>query len=434
MMLGLPKKYLIGIETEYFVLDSEGRISNKADTIIQELAKLGTVKKECAKNMTEVISRPTEIITGAAHDILEKMKAVLEVAEKNDLKIFNYGTYPGRFNPDMRRDGAYHIKEKIFGPNMWKIAGRCVGFHCHYTLVSGLFSKLRKNVKILLQSGKNQAFVDSYNMLIALDTIFSTFLQSSPFYQGLYYGKDSRMMLYRGNLGINGLYTKFPEFGALPEYKHVITEIMYLAESRFEKWDKLMKKRGIFINTRRLYGSIYDVNWSPVKVNPIGTFELRGMDMNRFELLVSCGVLMKHVLGSIHKRDIAVIVDKLAIKEPFMAEGDKVYLPPFSYLNSILQKNSAMKGMDDREVRSYCNRFLKFVSVLLPKDRKKFLRPFQKMVSSRKTLSDEIIREAKKMGIRKTISREDAAELSLKIAEKIFGDIQKTKKLVEHLS
>ncbi len=428
-MLGiLPKKYLVGAETEYFVLDSDGRISNNADVLLERTA---VAKKECGKNMVEVVSMPAENIAGVAGDLLGKARTLMETAEKNGLKIFNCGTYPGMSSPEMRRDGLYVIKERIYGSKIRKIDGRCVGFHCHYTLSRGIFDDIRKSLKLILL-GNNQAFVDSYNMLIALDAVFATFLQSSPFYQGKLYGKDARMMFYRGNLGVNGVYTNLPDFGALPKYENVVTDIMYLAEHRFETWSRMMKRAGINADPRKLYDSIYDVNWSPVRVNPIGTFELRGMDMNRFELLTSAAALIRHVLKSIHDGGIRVAVSEGA-KEPFGVEDEKVYLAPFAYMDK-LQKYSATKGMESTDVRNYCGGFLRFMKAFLPDDGKKFLSPFRKMISARATVSDEIIREAKRMGVKKAINAEEGAELSLKLAEKIPGDMDRTEKLIGGLS
>jgi gamma-glutamyl:cysteine ligase YbdK (ATP-grasp superfamily) len=427
----MSNKYLVGIETEYFVLDDKGRICSIADELISELK--GMAKKECAKNMIEVVSMPAETIAVAAADILDKIIALTEAAEKNGSRIFCYGTYPGKFVPDMRSDAPYKVKERILGNSTWKIAGRCIGFHCHYTLVSGIFDKIRKNIRMLLQFSKNQAFVDSYNILVALDIALTTFMQSSPFYQGKLYGKDSRMMLYRGNLGINGLYTKFQDFGALPEYKHIITEIMYLADSRYERWSYLMEGRGMHMDLRRLYGSIYDINWSPVKVNPLGTFELRGMDMDRLDILVPCAMLIRYMLEAVHKSEIDVVIDEIAIKEPFKREGGKVYLPPFGYLSGVLQKNSAKSGMRNRSVRSYCKSFLKFALPLLPSDKKTALRPLLRMVATKSTVSDEIIRLARKIGARKVIGQDHAAELSLKLTDVMENDIKKAEKVIKVL-
>lgn len=428
MMLKAMHHYLIGMETEYFILDSDGYIANAANCLLQEMRN--RAKKECSANMIEVISMPTETITGAALDVLGKARQLLEAAERNGLKIFPYGTYPGLFNPEMRKEKGYGVKERIFGREAWKIAGRCVGFHCHYTLTKGLFDSFAKNIKLLTKGERNRSLVDSYNMLVAADPAFGTFLQSSPFYQGRLCGKDARMLFYRGNLGVKGLYSRFQEFGALPSYKYIVTDIMYEADERFARWKSLMKKRGITANPRQLYDSPYDVNWSPVKVNPIGTFEMRGMDMNRFELLISAGVLMRYVLKSINSDGMKVAVEGAA--ETFRIEDEKATIPTFSHAMAV-QKAAARGGMKEKIVRDYCRGFLKFVSPLLPKDKKKCLRAFRTMVSKRSTVSDEIIAHARKTGAGKAIGSAEAAELSLKLAENVPRHVRRAEKIVSSL-
>ena len=54
--------------------------------------------------------------------------------------------------------------------------------------------------------------IDSYNMCIALDPVLIGLTQCSPFVQGNHYGKDSRVIVYRGGKKLrfmNGTYAKF---------------------------------------------------------------------------------------------------------------------------------------------------------------------------------------------------------------------------------
>jgi len=116
----------------------------------------------------------------------------------------------------MRNDRPYRIKESIFGKNRWKIAGRCVGFHCHYTLPRGIFDAQLRVLKMIIRSKIKDSMVNSYNLLIAADPALTCFMQSSPFYQGKYLGKDSRVIMYRGGECFNnssGLYANLEEFG-----------------------------------------------------------------------------------------------------------------------------------------------------------------------------------------------------------------------------
>ncbi len=427
------KHHLLGLETEFMILDSNGHISNSADEVLKKAKNVA--KKECAKNMIEIAAFPSKTIAGTMHDMLDRTQSLLDIMEKTGHNLYFCGTYPGKFNPLMRREDAYHIKEKIFGENKFRIAGRCIGFHCHYTLPRGVFDKISKRLKMFVKSKISHSMISSYNMLIAMDPVLATFAQSSPFYQGRLYGKDSRIMFYRGSriFGVDGLYTGFQDFGGLPHYKHTLDDILHLAEDMSREWMLLMKRLEINVKTLALYGSVLETNWSPVKINPLGTFEMRGMDMNRFETLSSLAVCMRFALKYIHENYTSVVDSDIAIREPFRIEGEKIYIPPYSYMNNVLQRESALYGMDSPNIRQYCSRFLNFSAKTLPSDRKKFLKPLRDMIQKRRTFSDDIILGARKMGYNDSIPPDAAAELSLKITQGIQNDIDKTRKLVSGL-
>jgi len=328
----------------------------------------------------------------------------------------------------MRKEGTCRIKEKIFGTETWKIAGRCVGFHFHYTLPKGTFNIISRNLKLLFKPSLNQRMIDAYNLLVALDPAICTFMQSSPYYRGRLYGKDARMMFYRGNefFKVKGLYSKFQEFGALPPYRHKITSIMYSSEDRFAQWEKRMREAKIKLKGLAVYGSALDTDWSPVKVNPLGTFEMRGMDMNRFELIALASLLIKSLLHEIQSGSFSVRTDENAEHKPFAIENDTLFIPPFEYVNQ-LQLKSALYGMENSEVKEYCINLLYICSLFISP---KLLSPFRRMMDEKRTVSDCIIMEAKKLGAGKRINNAAARELSLKAAGRIWDGIRHAEKLI----
>ncbi len=435
-VLGISKKplkhHMVGIESEFMILDSSGRVANDADAILK--ASGNAVKKECAKNMLEIDALPSRAAGGTMQNTLDRTQQLLDVMEKTEHNLYFCGTYPGKFTPVMRTEEPYNVKREIFGER-FPIAGRCIGFHCHYTLPRGMLDYLSRRLKIFVKSKISQSLIGSYNMIIAMDPALTAFAQSSPYYQGKMYGKDARMMFYRGSriFGVDGLYTDYQDFGALPEYKHTLVDIMHLVEDRFREWTVLVRRLGINVKTLALYGSVLDTNWSPVKINPIGTFEVRGMDMSRFETLASLSAVIKYVLKSINENYITVVDSDIAIKEPFRVEGHRIFIPPYSYVHNILQRDSALYGMQSPSMRFYCSRLLKLAAKTMPRNRRKFLRPLKRMIDRKCTLSDEIILKARRMGYRDTISDRGAAELALKISGGVQKDIEKTRRFVAQL-
>src|SRR3989344_14974 len=151
------KIHLLGLESEFMILDNKGRVSNSADSILRKAGDYA--KKECARNMLE----------------------------KDGCTLHSFATYPGKFMPSMRKYGEYRIKEKIFG-DRFSIAGRCVGFHLHYSLPRGVLRGKNKQIMLFSDSKLSRSMMNGYNILIAMDPVLTTFTQSSPFYEGRLHG------------------------------------------------------------------------------------------------------------------------------------------------------------------------------------------------------------------------------------------------------
>ena len=87
------------------------------------------------------------------------------------------------------------------------------------------------------------------------------------------------MIIYRGGkvLGYpKSLYSgDLEEFGDLPGYKLQDSEFLDMVIERYSAWKKAI--RTIAPETLELaqYESILETNWSPVKINPHGTLEIR---------------------------------------------------------------------------------------------------------------------------------------------------------------
>lgn len=434
------KKSFTGFEVELFTINKNGYIINGADILLKKAKqdKSITIKKECAGNMIEVASYPNEIVPHTMKHLLDELEYLISIAKKENILLCPLGAYPGSFNPLMRNDRPYKIKESIFGKNRWKIAGRCVGFHCHYTLPKGIFDTQLRVLKLFIRSKIKDSLVNSYNLLTAADPALTTLMQSSPFYQGKCIGKDSRVIMYRGGEhlnNMNGLYANLEEFGGLSPYKLTSLDIIDIITTRYEKWKSYVISLGLNIKVLSLYGSILDTTWNPVKVNPNGTLEQRGMDMNHLTYIIGIGVIIRWVLKKLQEEYYAVVPSEIGIKEPFKVEGDIIYIPPYPNVRDVLQKNSAYKGLESYEVYNYCKRFLRFAASIMPQDRLKLIKPFQEMLIRRKTVSDEILDYARKKGYKRNdkITNKLAADIALHHSERLSREIISTRKLIEDL-
>ncbi|MBN1156230.1 hypothetical protein JXA85_01315 [Candidatus Woesearchaeota archaeon] len=431
-------KSLVGFEVELFTINGKGRIVAGADTLIKRAKKLGLkyVKKECSKNVIELAADPDEIVPESMGNVLDELEKICSFGEKKDIFLCPLGTYPGSFNPVLRRDNKhYDIKESILGKNRFKIEARCCGLHCHYTLPRGTFDAEVRMLKLLVRAKIKNAMVNSYNMMIAADPALTTFMQSSPFYQQRYFGKDSRVIMYRGGKDLKnekGAYSKLSRFGGLPQYKLTTLDLIELITNRYESWMSFIDEMGINIKTLAIYGSILDTTWNPVRVNAHGTLEQRGMDMNHPKYIVGIGGMIKFVLKKLQEEHYAVVPSDIGIKEPFKIEGDIIYIPPHSYVKKQMQYLSAYEGLDNEMVYDYCKRFLKLTASCMPKEKLKLIAPFKKMIENKKTVSDHIIDFARRKGYKNKIPNQLAAEIALNQSKKLVSEVCEIKEMISN--
>lgn len=430
----LNKTLRFGIEFELFTLDQDGFMIDGADRLIarvrKEFPKI-QIKRECAKNMIEIITPPHTEVPDAMILVLDDFQNVIKSAEKEKIILYAYGTYPGSFMPKMQPDRRYVAQEKILGKQRYLIAGRCIGLHFHFSLPWGVFDDIEKVVKPLLHSRNIISMLNVYNLCIAMDPALTAFSQSSPFYQGKRMGKDARVIAYRGGNVLNypgGLYANLPTFGALQQYKSTNTDMLHLISERFSEWKEILSKIGYNIYSFLKYGSILDSAWNPVKINPHGTMEIRGTDMNHPDVVVAIAVLLKFIVKGIQEQYIQVVSSDMAIGKPFHFDGERIYIPPNSYVVNELQRLSAYEGLESEQVYRYCEALLQLGKKFIPEDRLPLLAPLENFLKQRKNASDRIIAEAARFEISgDSISPKKAAELALSLSKDLYAEVEVTK-------
>ncbi|MFA7278318.1 MAG: hypothetical protein WC101_05055 [Candidatus Gracilibacteria bacterium] len=436
----LNKTLRLGIEFELFTLDEDGFIIDGADRLItrvrREFPKI-QIKRECAKNMIEIITSPHTEVPDVMLTALEDFQNVIISAKKEKIILYAYGTYPGAFVPKIRPDQRYITQQKILGKQRFLAAGRCIGLHFHFSLPWGVFNDLEKAIKPLIQSRNITSMLNVYNLCIAMDPALTTFSQSSPFYQGKRLGKDSRIMMYRGGSPFdspNGLYANFPNLGALQQYKSTNTDILHLIAERFSQWKEVLSNVGCNIYSFLKYRSVLDSAWNPVKINPHGTMEIRGTDMNHPDVIIAIAVLVKFIIKAIQEKYIQVVSSDTAIDKPFRFDGERIYIPPNTHVIGILQRLSAYEGLENDEIHKYCDALLQLGKKFIPEDRLPLLLPLEVFLKNRKTASDRIIAEAATLNVEEgSISPKKAAELAVKLSQDLYLEIEVTKKRLHSL-
>tara|TARA_Y100000031_G_C8223053_1_gene386936 strand:- start:355 stop:1686 length:1332 start_codon:yes stop_codon:yes gene_type:complete len=434
------KRSLAGLEIEMFVLDNQGKVVSKADELIKATKKINkkcNIVKEMMLDIVEFGAFPSVKVQNTGTDLLNNLSNALEAASKLDLRLFPLATYPGKFNPESRKEGHYGIKTKIWGEKLG-IEGRCTGFHFHYEMPKGVFNKRTKFIKEMVRSKNKEALLHSYNCLIALDPVFTTLMQSSPYYQGRFYGKDSRVIWYRGGKKLkntDGLFANLQMLGGLQPYKQTVTDLIQTIDKKYDKWTKLAKSVAPDENIQKYYPSKLIPMWNPVKLNPHGTLEYRGMDMNHPKYVLGACVLLKDILKFIQRDFIIVLPSDIGIDEPFKIEGNVMYVPPHSYVRNVLQYEAAYKGYESKLIRNYINKFMRTVSQLTLDKYQPTVEKLKQQTKREKSTSDIILKRTKKMGYGLTdeLTQEDAAELALKSSRNMLKEVEETRKNIEDL-
>ncbi|MEA2036208.1 MAG: hypothetical protein U9O94_01765, partial [Nanoarchaeota archaeon] len=397
------------------------------------------VVREIGRNMIEFGAYPDVPAYSPSLSLINSLEKAYEVCRSNDVMMYPFACYPGAFEPSISKAQKYKIKKDIFGIERIKISCRVTGFHHHYALPKGVFDLKKRKLRVFKKSKLKRAMVSSYNFEVAADPALTLFAQSSPFYQGNFLGKDSRLIVYRGGKKLkyaDGLYAKLQQLGGLPPYKQTATDLINSLKKRWRRWELQVKKVAPSVNFDKLYPYKLDIGWNPVKINKHGTLEQRGMDMNFPSVLVAITVLLKFCLGKIQTSFIEVLPTDFGIEEAFKIEGRNMYIPPHTPVRNKLQFWSAYKGFDKKEIYQYTKRFFNFAKSITPKKYMKVILPLQEMVESKCSVSDKILRRAKYKGYLSngSITNKDAAELAIHYSEEFSKDIAKTKEMLEELS
>lgn len=438
----IQKKSTVGAEVEFFILNKKGKVINSADKILNRLKKENKKKdivSEAGKNMIEVGCYPNAQGVNAMESLLENLETLLYTAEEENLAILPLGTYPGKINPVIRKNSHYKYESKLFGPNTYKLIAQCSGFHVHYSLPWGVFDGKKLKLKKLVNSKHKQSLVNAYNFLTAADPALLTFAQSSPFYQGKYIAKDTRALLWRGDEDINfspSLYKNFPNFGQLSRYKHTLTDLINFIEKMSKDWEEILRKNKFSKSELVPYPSVLNTNWTPLRINRHGTFEQRGMDINTPLVILAISRVVHNVIKIIQEKFVKVEVSDIAIEQPFKYKNKTIFIPPFTYVKTELQKAAIYKGLEDEGVLRYCKRLLDLAKRFDTKKNEHIFEPLEKMIEQKKTTSDEIIDMAKKLGhkdLNKVLSPAIAAEIALHYSNKLFKEMVLFRELVREL-
>ncbi|MFH1306126.1 MAG: glutamate-cysteine ligase family protein [Candidatus Micrarchaeota archaeon] len=401
------KRHKTAFETELFVVDEEGKISNRADEIIKKTKTLQLdfpIQEEYCHHLIEITSEPKREMLHTANGWVQTLQTVIEESKKLGLMLYAQGTYPAKFIPKTR-NRYYKMKEEIIGrEKMLNGDGKVAGFHFHYCLPHRTFDKKEEELKQLFHSENKEILLSIHNALIAADPAFMNFMASSPFYEGEHLAMDTKNLFYRdkeikvkGKV-IKGMYSEKKMFGKLPEYALSISELILRIEKRYEAFRNEVKEK--CPQYMDVINSMHPMKmyWGPLRISRYGTFEYRGLDMNLPSYIIGSGLLIKYMIKRIRNEGLKVMPTDIGIKEPFKVEGETLHVPPFTYVDEVLQYKAILEGTDSHEVRNYMKSIIKFAMPGIPKRKDAGLMRIKEILETGKTRSDVILKRAVKLG------------------------------------
>jgi len=126
-------KTTVGLETEFFTINSEGTLVDTSDKLFSSLEKnnkklFNHAHHEFALSMFEFISDPADSVPQLSKNYLENLRGVVEIGEREGIHLLPLASYPGKTNSKIRPKKWYAGLSAVFGKKTYNISKRFVVF------------------------------------------------------------------------------------------------------------------------------------------------------------------------------------------------------------------------------------------------------------------------------------------------------------------
>jgi hypothetical protein len=188
-------------------------------------------------------------------------------------------------------------------------------------------------------------------------------------------GLAARTAHYRGSIsGSDGVYANLPEVGALQPYAHSVEDLIEQERKRCQAWFRAMDRAGV---ERRLFARSgadrHRASWNPIRLNRVGTVEIRSMDSNYPEIVLAACAL---ICGAAERiRGERLRVEPTPGAPTLQTAGDRLLVPDFDYLSGHLFHAAVTRGAEDPEVGAYLNSIVRFAEPLVSSEHLARLKP-----------------------------------------------------------
>ena len=306
----------LGLEQEFFIVDPEGFISNRADEFLDacwNIAKESDRPTDCfapefVKSIVEINSVPVDNFGELTVEYLDLLNILLKVARDLDLRIYPLSTYPLYTTPVIRNKPNYHLQVRTVGAGKFDNAAKCTGTHIHLDLPDDVVDP-RIGIAYNSSAEDRAMVLNLYNLATALDAAIIALSRACPFYDGKVAGKAMRTIHYRGSAKFawQGVYTNLQTVGGLMPYAGTVEELTRQLFNRYHTWLQAMDVAGV---DRQIFldsgGELLTAGWNPIRLNSIGTVELRNADSNYPQITLGLTALVSEAANRIRRENITV--------------------------------------------------------------------------------------------------------------------------------
>ena len=358
----------LGLEQEFFIVDPEGFLSHRADEFLAgcwDIAKQRNRSADCfapefVKSIIEINTVPVNNFRELTAEYLDLLQILLEVAKKLDLRVYPLSTYPLHTTPIIRNKPNYHLQVCTVGSGRFDNAAKCTGTHIHLDLPDDVVDR---QIGIAYNSSPEarERVLSIYNLATAFDAAIIALSRACPFYEGEVAGKAMRTIHYRGSkrFAWQGVYTNLQSVGGLMPYAETIQDMTQQLFNRYHSWLQAMDLAGV---ERQLFldsgGELLTAGWNPIRLNSIGTVELRGADSNYPQITLALVALISEAANRVRQENITVR-PKPGCKI-FKLQGQELNVPEFDYLNNELLYAAVTEGIKNTAVKEYLDSILEF--------------------------------------------------------------------------
>lgn len=358
----------LGLEQEFFIVNSEGFISNRADEFLEncwEIADKSDRPANCfapefVKSIVEINTVPVNNFVELTTEYLDLLEILLKVAKKLDLRIYPLSTYPLYVTPVMRNKPNYHLQVRTVGAGRFDNAAKCTGTHIHLDLPDKIVDR-RVGIAYNSTPEARETVLSIYNLATAFDAAIIALSRACPFYDGKVAKKAMRTIHYRGSkkFAWEGVYTNLQSVGGLMPYVDTVEDLSEQLFARYHSWLQGMDLAGV---DRQIFfdsgGELLTAGWNPIRLNSIGTVELRGADSNYPQVTLALVALISEAANKVRRESITVRPQ--AGCKIFKLQGQELKVPEFNYLNNDLLYSAVTEGINNTAVKDYLDSIVEF--------------------------------------------------------------------------